>query len=120
MSAEALKAKMGQGQRPKVKDFTLKTEEGEEIALVLRRPLPSVAEVLLKGAETLKEASSGGAVLAFQCQLVAETVYAPGAVRPLYTAEEAKGCAYLSELFKQAMPALAATVGSAVEEAKGN
>lgn len=120
MTAEELKAKMGQGQRPKVRDFTLTTEEGDTISLVLRRPLPSVAEELLKEAEVLKEASSGGAVLTFQCRLVAETVYAPGAVRPLYTEEEAKGCAYLAELFKQAMPGLAATVGSAVEEAKGN
>jgi hypothetical protein len=120
MTAEELKAKMGQGQRPKVKDFTLKTEEGEELALVLRRPPPSMAEALLKDAETLREGSSGPAVLAFQCRLVSETVYAPGAVRPLYTANEAKECAYLPELFKHAMPALAASVGQAVEEAKGN
>lgn len=133
ISAEELRKKMSQGLRPLYRMFTLKTEEGEELQLAIRRPKETVAEQLLRESVALKRLAEeadqdGGAgavagglaeVMAFRRRVVANTVFAPGAVVPLFTEETAGECDYLPALFTVGMQALMDMDGR-LKEAKGN
>ncbi|WP_224364228.1 hypothetical protein [Hyalangium versicolor] len=124
MNVDELKANLLSAPWRKYKDVTVEGTTGP-VQLVIRRPPDArVAELLRKAKEegllTEKgEPTSPEAGLRLRARVVALTLFAPNAVRPLFTEEEVLEAPFLPELGDDCTAALAGT-GASLEKLKGN
>ena len=94
------------------------------VQLDIRMPPPDELAKVLARVRSLKaivgEATAGEEIAgqALGLEVIALTIWRPGAVRPLFTVEEVKAWPYASAVQGDCMAALSAATG--VETAKGN
>jgi hypothetical protein len=95
------------------------------VPLEIRMPPPGVLSALLAKAKAVKteagsaspEASADGAQ-EFAMEVIATTVWRPGAIRQLFTPDEVRSWPYASAIQADCLAALSAATG--MESAKGN
>jgi hypothetical protein len=119
---DELKADLLEAPWRKFADVQVEGRRGP-VDLIIRRPPPDVLETLskkLKAATAAEEAKAEGAeetAMSAMASVVAQCVWAPNAVRPLFTPEEARRWPYLMDVLGDCINAI--KVGAGVEAAKG-
>lgn len=124
MNVDDLKASLLNAPWRKYKDVTVEGATGPVQLLIRRPPDAKVAELLRKskddGLITEKgEPTSAEGGLRLRARVVALTLFAPNAVRSLFTEEEVLEAPFLHDVADDCTAALAGT-GAALEKLKGN